>query len=71
MTVARKGKDKMKLTIAVLLNVVLSVAAMCLLFVMGANSWISFLLFLTVFIPSANYVVSKLTGINVQKRIFQ
>lgn len=71
MTAVRKGKDKMKLRIAVLLNVVLSVGAMCLLFVMGVNFWISFLLFLAAFIPGANYVVSKLTGINVQKRIFQ
>lgn len=71
MTTVRIGTDKMKLTIAVLLNVVLSVGAMCLLFVMGVNFWISFLLFLAVLIPAANYVISKLIGVNVQKRIFK
>lgn len=67
----REGSDKMKLIVAVLLNVVLSVGAMCFLFVTGVTFWVGFLLFLVAFIPGANYVVSSLTGINVMKRIFQ
>jgi hypothetical protein len=61
----------MRLTVAVLLNVILSVGAMCVLFLAGINFWIAFALFLAVFIPGANLLVTKLMAVDVKGRIFQ
>lgn len=61
----------MKVTVAVLLNVIISVGLMCTLFIMGVNFWIAFALFLFAFIPGANFLVVKITGVDVKQRLFQ
>jgi hypothetical protein len=66
-----EGAGLMKLAIAVLVNVILSVGAMCVLFIAGVNFWIAFALFLSAFIPAANFIVSRVMGVDVKERIFQ
>lgn len=70
-TVMADGAKPMKLVVAIILNVALSVGAMCILFVLGINFWITFMLFLAVFIPVANHLSAKITGVNVKERLFQ
>jgi hypothetical protein len=60
----------MKTTIAVLLNVLFSVGAMCLLVILGVSFWFAFALFLVVFIPGANFVVAKITGVDCAELVF-
>jgi len=60
----------MKMFVAIILNVLLSVGGFIALITWDVNGFIAFLIFLLALLPTANYLVSKVVGVDVQKILF-